>query len=221
MKEVSAMQSRVPSEKVRLDKVAGLYEEAEGAAIQRAGLESVLSEASLGDKVSSTARTLLDRIEQEFGADSPMMTSALRVVRDSAVTPELAVIEETLAQWEPVARTFGPFLALNRAFCTFAKGNLDEAILSLREARSAGSFPDAGREAALGHAAMSYFLFTKRLTLTDRNDAGEVSRFLEDDARREAKRAIQADSRIRELPRNLFSMDSFRKFFAATTQGES
>jgi hypothetical protein len=140
------------------------------------------------------------------------LTAALRAVRDVAAS---SVVAEAAGQLEPLERLAGsvsPFLALQRAFATFDDGNVDGAILTLRAARAEGQLPASGRSAALGHTALSYFLFMKATAASLASDGSEVSELLRNDARREALDATTAEAGFTP-PETLFASTSFRNFF--------
>jgi hypothetical protein len=102
---------------------------------------------------------------------------------------------------------------LQGAFTAFDEGDVDDAIVALRSAQAGGEFPAAGRPAALGHAALSYFLFTKATAASVAAEAGDSARLLRDDAEREARASLTADGAF-EPPASLFASASFRSFFS-------
>jgi hypothetical protein len=140
------------------------------------------------------------------------MAEAWRAVRDVAASNVVVEAVGKLGPLEQLAGSVSPFLALQQAFATFGDGDVDGAILTLRAARAQGQLPASGRSAALGHTALSYFLFTKATAASLASDESEVSELLRNDARREAREATTAEEGFIP-PETLFASTSFRNFF--------
>ncbi len=188
--------------------VASLYEAKEapsGADVQR-----VLRNAGLGGGVPKALWDLLTMAAPAGGQDPDVAL----VVRDAALAPELNAAQMALEQWQPVIGKLGPLAVLNGAFLAFSGGDLDGAILSLRAAQGKGSLEEGGKEAALAHAALSYFLFAKSAAVSARQGDPELIESLKDDVEQEACLAVRADTGFR-LPEDLFRNQSFKRAFLA------
>jgi hypothetical protein len=197
-----------------LAKVAPLYDGKEAPGGPR--LREILEKAGLDGRVPPEAWRALDEGREGAQAADPLPA---RIVRDAALASQLAQASRTLDAWEPEVGKWGPLAALNQAFQAFAGGDLDGAILSLREARQKERIPSRGKGAAIAHAAMSYFLHKKILSLSATRGEATLAKSLEQDARREAGLAIRADATFR-LPEGLFRDSSFRETFRSFTQAE-
>jgi tetratricopeptide (TPR) repeat protein len=194
----------------RLRKAVPLYETGDGGVLDDAALRKILGETGLEGRVRASAWQLLAE-----SRDAELHPLVWRAVRDLALDPEVARAGQRTAQWDLVSGRVAPFLALNEAYDLFAKGQLDEAITTLREASLASEIPQGGKEAALVHASLSYFLFAKKTVLEGGSGSGEVVRALDQDLTAEARKAREADSGIQRLPEKLFRSEEFRQYFAA------
>lgn len=189
-----------------LGKVRTLYGQGETPPGSR--VRAVLDEAGLSDNVPGGLWSLVDT------------EGAWTIVRDVAVVPAIAMSERVLEESGPSVARLGPLAALTEAFGVFGTGDLEGAILSLRRAEHAGLIPDRGDEAALAHAALSYFLHTKHRALAAMGAQDEVARSLEQDAAREAGLAAKAATAGFELPVKLFASQEFRKRYSEYARSE-
>ncbi len=200
-----------------LTRTAELYPGTGQPVMDGGRLRSILADAGVPAGVSQEAWELLD---EGRGSGEALAADAWKTIRDAALLPELIRAGRVAEGSEPLIVEVGPIVVLNEAFSAFFAGRIDEAILLIRTAHSQHRLPAEGRAAAVGHAALSYFLHTKRLAL-EHDEAVEAARqHLQADAEREARAAVRTDRRLLELP-NLFRSDSFRAFFAACAQGAS
>lgn len=191
------------------EKAAGLAGLGEPAAETAPGeLRQALQGLDLAAAIPDDWWGWLERLQ---GGDERYLQAAL-AVRDQAAGSVLEAAGAGIETWERVAGTLDPFLTLRSAFESFARGELDGAIRLLREARVAGRVPDTGKASALGHAALSYFLFVKSRAFEVASEGSELAGLLRGDAEREAQRAVRADETFR-LPENLFVSRSYREFF--------
>lgn len=191
--------------------VAPLYEAKGGPS--GADVQRVLRGAGLGEGVPQALWALLTMAAPGGGQDQDVPL----VVLDAALVPELSAAKVALEEWRPVIGKLGPLAVLNGAFLAFSDGDLDGAILSLRAAQSKGHLGERGKEAALAHAALSYFLFAKSAAVSARQGDDELIESLQHDVEQEACLAVRADTGFR-LPEDLFRNQSFKKTFLAYVQ---
>jgi len=210
---VARMTADIAGARSILDNLAPLCQP-EPQNVTEQNLKGLMAKAGLEERVPDTAWQQLGQAAS--GADPKAAVAVWKTIRDAAVGPELDRAATTLARWEPVTAKLNPFFTLSGAFSSFAAGDLDGAIRVLRASVDGGEAPPEGKGAAMIHASLSYFLFTK-LKLSEEGKGGDVARLLGDDARREATRACQADP-LFELPESLFKSESFRDMFRACTQ---
>lgn len=136
----------------------------------------------------------------------------LAALRDEAVDAALARPARDVAAWMPLVGRFAAHRLLGGVFRDAGAGRLDAAIAALRDAQRRGTFPDAGRPAAVGHAALSYLLYCKWAASLALAPEGAAREALYRDASAEARRAWVAD-RTFEPPPALFPHGGFRDFF--------
>jgi hypothetical protein len=134
----------------------------------------------------------------------------LLIIRDEAIGPRLAAVETEVLAWRPLVGKVRSYLALERAMENYGRGDVDAAILTLR--RDESSEPAQGKAAAMVHAALSYFLHTKWQLLETRQGDGQVNTLLLDDARLEARAALEAQPEF-QLPTFLVQSTNFKDFF--------
>jgi len=198
--------------KTLIDGVASLYKTPPAAAQVRQALEKV----GLAPAVSDRAGQVLDASAGKKDGEA----EAALVVRDAAVLPSLLGLENTLGRAEPCVQKLGPFAALNRAYGSFGDGDLDGAIRALREAQQHGLIPSQGKESAVAHAALAYFLHTKGAALLAAGHGDRAAESLSEDVRQESLLAVRADANFR-LPESLFPSQSFRKSFEDYSKTET
>lgn len=193
--QLGTMRSTFPGLKDLADKIAQIY--------------------GVPDGNAEALKKAIDSAGFDAGADVFAAIASLRddwalgVLRDAIAHPRLEQIRRTVGEWDHVLRKLGPFQALSDAFSSFAQGDIDAAIARLREAEAKGSAAVAGKETARLHAALSYFLYHKRLAA----GSAETASLLEKDARREADLARRADPSL-QLKDALFRSLSFKKFYS-------
>lgn len=134
----------------------------------------------------------------------------LLIIRDEAIGPRLVAVETEMMAWRPLVGKVRSYLALERAMQNYSQGDVDAAILTLR--RDESSEPAQGKAGAMVHAALSYFLHTKWQLTETRPGDGQVSTMLLDDARLEARTALEAQPEF-QLPTFLVQSTNFRDFF--------
>src|SRR5262249_20726360 len=86
-----------------------------------------------------------------------------------------------------------PFSTLNVVLRDLSSGNLDQAILWLRDGIHQPWMGDKGRTSALAHAVMALMLDMKSTAVGSQGGQDEVITALRDDARSEAVLARKAD----------------------------
>ncbi|MBI1950076.1 MAG: hypothetical protein HYS34_01780 [Acidobacteria bacterium] len=175
-------------------------------------VQRVLRANGLGEGVPETLWELLATEAPAGGQDQDVPVAVL----DAALVPDLNAAQVALEQWRPVIGKLGPLAVLNGAFLAFSGGDLDGAILSLRAAQTRGLLGERGKEAALAHAALAYFLFAKSSAVSARQGDTELIGSLKDDVEHEACLAVRADTGFR-LPEDLFRNQSFKRAFLAYT----
>jgi len=151
--------------------------------------------------------------EQWQRASDPRGLEAQKVVlaiRDEATNEPLEQAARELSANLPLIRRLGTFLALDNAFAAFGRGDLDGAILALRSSDQATEGAE-GRAAALRHAVLGFFLYTKSETLIDRERQGAVASMLVEDARSQLRAAFRAQPDF-QLPETLIRDRRFRDF---------
>ena len=209
---VRSLLTEVEGMGARLSALSPLYSdppETPGAALKPA-----LEKAELLAGLPPQALDLLDKPEaSRTEAEADFMP----VIRDSAALPWLQGVNRRLDDLQPTVIKLGPFAALSHAFAVFQRSDLDQSILVLREARRKGHLPEQGRAAALVHAAMAYFVYSKARAVVGESD---VKRSLEQDVRLEARMAKRAD-RSFALPQDLFPNRAFRKTFEEFAAAET
>lgn len=134
----------------------------------------------------------------------------LLIIRDEAIGPRLAAVETEVMTWRPLVAKVRSYLVLERAMQNYGQGDVDAAILTLRREESSESAQ--GKAAAMVHATLSYFLHTKWQLLETKPGDGQVSTMLLDDARLEARTALEAQPEF-QLPTFLVQSTNFREFF--------
>lgn len=133
---------------------------------------------------------------------------ALGATRDAALARALGARCEQFPGWIEVGGSLGPLREIDGAFRTFARGDLDRAILDLRRALKRGGPLATGRPGYLAHAALAYFLQTKATVQRD----ASVKQWLEADLQQVAQAAARLGVTV-SLPPELFPA-SFRRRFA-------
>jgi hypothetical protein len=211
---VEATREELRAIESRLEKVAPLYE---AGADLGGRARQVLDGAGMGGELPAEVRKLLGTGQNPEHAPGE---AGWPVVRDAIVLPELGRAQDLLSKWEAPLERLVPFAALNSAFLAYARGDLDDAILTLRKAGRSDRAPLRGREAAMAHAAMSYFLHTKGRALSSGRGDADLAESLEQEARQEARLAIRADGGFR-LPDGLFQSAPFRQAFQSYTQEDT
>lgn len=136
--------------------------------------------------------------------------SGQQVIRDEATAPLIAVAADTVSRWSGIIGQLGAFSALNSAYNRFAAGELDHAIVGLREWT-----PDDDVDsevAGLRHATLAYFLHTKWSLLPEAKRQQAVGDLLYNDATVETQAALRGNGEL-NLPWTI-SDDSFQQFVA-------
>lgn len=136
--------------------------------------------------------------------------AGLRAVREEATAALVDNAVETAQRWSAKIGKLGTFAALDTALNRFASGDLDHAILDLRN-WSPGPGLDA-ETAALRHATLAFLLHTKWSLLPQDKQQQGVGDLLYEDAAREAQAALRDVPELR-LPQAL-NDESFQKFVA-------
>ena len=209
---VRSLLTEVEAMAARLAALQPLY--SDPSATPGAAVKPALEKAELLAGLPSQARDLLDKPE---AGRTEAEADFIPVIRDSAALPWLQGVKGRLDDLQPTVIKLGPFAALSHAFAVFERSDLDQSILILREARWKGHLPEQGRAAALVHAAMAYFVYSKARAVAGDSD---VKRSLEQDVRLEARMAMQAD-RSFALPPDLFPNRAFRKTFEEYAAAET
>ena len=210
IREAGVVRGELQGAGSKFEKVRPLYKSAGSADEVRQALEG----AGLKGNVPNDAWQLLSGPADKQKADMEVSL----VARDAAVAPELSKAEATLKGRDAFIRKLSPFAALSRAYLVFSQGDLDGAILSLRDAQRKRRIPDKGTGAALVHAVLSHFLFLKTAALTVVDADREVLQSMKQDAEQEAKLAVNADAGF-DLPGRLFPSKAFRDTFQTYKQG--
>jgi len=200
LQKIEEMSRSLGTTKASLDAIAPLVTLPEGASDQ--SLRAALQENGL--VVPDQRWDQLERLGRDDSREE------LLIIRDEAIGPRLAAAEAALMIWRPRVGKVRSYLALDRAMQSYNSGDLDTAILALRQGES--SEPEQGKAAAIMHAALSYFLHTKWQLLETSQSDGQVSTLLLDDARLEARAAIDAEPEF-QLPTFLVQSSRFSDFF--------
>ena len=210
-RQIERVRNEVKQAQPGVEKVAALFAQKDGQIPEGVDLKQALTEAGLLVRVPADAWPLLEGAK---GRDAGFYAETWRALRDAASGSELARVAERLPAWEKIANNLRPFAALNRALDAFTKGSLDDAIFVLRTAMARGSFQAEGKPAAMAHATLAYFLHTKKLMQAGGGGSGDVTRLLEADVEREAKLAVRADGRVRQVADTLFRNKPFTDYLA-------
>lgn len=210
-RQIERVRTEVKQAQPGVEKVAVLFAQKDGQIPEGVDLKQVLTEAGLAGRVGAEAWPMLAGSK---GRDAGFYAETWRALRDTASGSELARIAERLPAWEKIANNLRPFAALNRALDSFTKGSLDDAIFVLRTAMARGSFPAEGKPAAMAHVTLAYFLHTKKLMQAGGGGSGDVTRLLVADVEREARLAVRADGRVRQVADTLFRNKPFTDYLA-------
>jgi len=200
LQKIEEMNQSLGATKASLDAMESLLALPEGTSEQ--SLRTSLQETGLAvpdERWDQLGRLAVDDSREE-----------LLIIRDEAIGPRLAAAETELMVWRPLVGKVRSYLALDQAMQSYSRGDLDTAILALRRGES--SEPEQGKAAAMIHAALSYFLHTKWQLVETRQGDGRVSTFLLDDARLEARAALEVQPEF-QLPTFLVQSTDFKEFF--------
>ncbi len=135
--------------------------------------------------------------------------AALQVIRAELTEPLVAAASAAVFRWSARIDKLITFAALDTAFSRFADGDVDRAIVDLREwTPEANADPET---LALRHVALSFFLHTKWSLLPEDKRQQRVGTLLYEDANREALAAFRSVPGL-QLPGMLDDDARFKQF---------
>ena len=170
------------------------------AATDVASMKSRLSDLDLD--VPASRWTAIDGLISDTEREA-----ALLAVRDEAAQASFRPIVAWLTAKAPVVDRLASFAVLNRAFSSYAAGDLDGAVLTLRnDLRVTDDSPDA----ATKQAALAFFLHTKWAAERARA-ADDVAQLLLEDARTAGEQVYTLQANYK-LPSVLAGRDAFESF---------
>jgi hypothetical protein len=152
-----------------------------------------------------------DKVEEARSAGEEELGQVLTAIRDRAVLPGLSRAVARLSDCRPLIERARVHGVLAEAFDRFAEGDVDAAIVRMRESTVEGGSLDPDVR-ALAHASLSYFLYTKWSLLGGDARTGEAGTALDQDARTEARAALASRPGFQPPPA-LFQDARFVAFF--------
>jgi hypothetical protein len=200
------------------DRAAGVQRDLAEAEARLDGLEALLQasaaadEAGLREQLGGAGLAVPGgRWDEVRNLGASDLDEGLMAIRDEAVHGPLLDAEEVMSRHRPLVEKLGSYLALNDAFRSYAAGDLDGAIVSLRSAGDVAARPP-DRGAAVRHATLAYFLHTKSMMLGADEPETQVASMLLADAELEIRQSLRFEQGF-ELPALLRRGVAFAEFF--------